>query len=137
VRYTSSIEFLGWPLIDIRIADLTAPRGPARGWIALGDMAVGRLFAAGGLAVGTIAFGGLAIGIVPVGGLAIGALAIGGGAVGIFAVGGCAIAWQAALGGLAIAREFAIGGAAFARHANDGDAHRFLSSLIDAIRLRP
>jgi hypothetical protein len=131
------MEILGSPLIDIRIADLTAPRGPARGWIALGDMAVGRLFAAGGLAVGTFAFGGVAIGIVPLGGLAIGALAFGGGAVGIFAIGGCAIGWQLALGGLAVAREYAIGGAAFARHANDPEAHRYLSLLLDALRLRP
>ncbi len=129
MRYTSSIKIFGSPLVDIRIADATIPRGPARGWIALGDVAVGHLFAAGGVAIGAIAFGGLAIGIIPIAGLALGVFAIGGGAIGIWALGGGALALQAAVGGLAVAGQYAIGGAAFAPHANDAAASQFLSSL--------
>ncbi|HSP16522.1 MAG TPA: hypothetical protein VLV78_17390 [Thermoanaerobaculia bacterium] len=129
MRYTSSFEILGSPLIDIRVADPATPRGVARGWIALGDIAIGHLIAVGGLAVGAIAFGGLAVGIIPIAGLALGIFAVGGGAIGIWAVGGGALALHAALGGLAVAGQFAIGGAAFAPHANDAEASRFLSSM--------
>lgn len=129
MRYTSQVRLLGTPLIDVRVADGLTSRGIARGWIAIGDIALGRLLGVGGLATGVIAFGGLAIGIVPIGGLVFGVLGIGGGALGVWAVGGGAVALQGALGGAAIAREFALGGAAFAKHANDAAAIEYFSAM--------
>jgi hypothetical protein len=91
-------------------------RGVATAWFAVGDIAVGVLFACGGIALGGFSVGGAAFGLVPVGGLALGVLAIGGLALGAVAVGGASIAWYAAVGGLAVAGEYAIGSVALARH---------------------
>ncbi len=129
MHYTSPLRFLGWPLIDVQVGSGLESRGIARGWIAIGDIALGQLFGAGGLATGVIAFGGLAVGIVPIGGLVLGALAIGGASLGIWAVGGGAFALQGALGGAAFARQYALGGAAFAAHANDAAAIEYFSSM--------
>ncbi|MBI2948408.1 MAG: RNA polymerase sigma factor [Verrucomicrobia bacterium] len=122
-EYRSRRTFLGLPLIHIRSG---APAGekvqPAVGWIAIGDRAVGILFAAGG-----VALGGAAAGVLAVGGVAVGGLAIGGAAVGLVAAGGFAAGWFGAEGGLAIAREFALGGRALAQHANDQLARDFFA----------
>jgi hypothetical protein len=91
-------------------------RGVATAWFAVGDIAVGVLFACGGVALGGLCVGGVAFGLVPLGGLALGALSIGGLALGAVAVGGAAVAWYAAVGGLAVAGEYAIGGVALARN---------------------
>lgn len=146
--YTSDLELFGYPLIDIQFSDADFGGAPldkskrkhARGWIAIGDVATGILFACGGIAkgfvaiggmaVGAVSFGGLSLGIVSMGGLAVGLMwAIGGGAIGYdamgggaigyhSAVGGGAIAWHIASGGFAAASEYAVGGAAFANEAN-------------------
>lgn len=98
-------------------------------------MAIGYLFAAGGVATGGIAVGGLATGIVPIGGLALGVFALGGGAIGIWSVGGAAFAWQGAIGGLAVAAKYALGGAAYAAHANDeAAAAYFAAAPFSALR---
>jgi hypothetical protein len=117
-------------LIDVRIGAQGpgATRGIARGWVAIGDIALGVVFAVGGAAVGGIAFGGLAVGLIPLGGLVVGLLALGGGAFGVWSIGGAAFGLHAALGGLAIATSYAVGGAAFARHANDASADAFFST---------
>ncbi len=142
MEYRSSIAPFGIPLIHVMTGSLEAGqyrRGVAKGWIAVGDMAFGILFAAGGVASGALAFGGLPLGLLAVGGFAIGALVVGGGSLGIVAIGGLAMAaymaagglaigWYAAFGGLAIAREVAAGGAAVARHANDAVARDFFAN---------
>lgn len=130
MEYRSRAELLGLPLFHFCLATPTGDglrRKHAVGWIAIGDTALGVLFALGGGAVGGIAIGGASVGVISLGGLAIGGLAFGGCALGYWALGGAAIALQAALGGLAVAKEFALGGAAHALHANDEAAKAFFS----------
>jgi len=127
-EFRSKACLLGLPLVHVKLGNaLGQRRGPAKGWIAIGDTAVGILFAAGGVAVGGVAFGGLSIGVVSIAGAAFGALALGGWAMGLLACGGGAVAWHAAFGGLAVAHNFALGGLAIAQHANDTVAREFLS----------
>ncbi|HET7844880.1 MAG TPA: sigma-70 family RNA polymerase sigma factor [Xanthomonadales bacterium] len=125
----SATRFLGLPLWHIHFG-VPEPGAPAaRGWIAVGDRAIGGLFALGSftiapvsvgmVAAGGISIGAVAIGVVPMGAFAIGALALGGAAIGLVAIGGYAVAWNGAAGGLAVAHHFAGGGHAFAAHAND------------------
>ena len=135
-EYRSRATLLGLPLIHVRM-ECTANGKilPAVGWIAVGNIAYGALFAFGGIAVGAISTGGVAVGLVAIGGVALGVLsfagmafgvwAVGGGAVGYMATGGSAFAWLAADGGAAVAHDFALGGAAFAQHANDAAAKAF------------
>lgn len=136
--YRSRWTLLGLPLVHIRTgAQAGEKMGTAVGWIAIGDRAYGILFAAGGVAVGSISMGGVAVGLVAIGGASIGLLAIsgfalgglamGGGAIGIVAAGGVATAWVGAEGGMAVAREFALGGQALAQHANDAAAREFFA----------
>jgi hypothetical protein len=136
--YRSRARFLGLPLIHVRSG--VKPGGKAEaavGWIAIGDRAIGVLFAAGGVAIGGISMGGVSVGLIALGGasagllalggFAVGLLALGGAAVGFLAAGGIATAWKGASGGLAIAHEFAIGGQTLAQHANDAAARVFFS----------
>jgi RNA polymerase sigma factor (sigma-70 family) len=136
LEYRTAASFLGLPLMHIRFGGSAAVRKqPVKAWLALGDVALGGLFAFGGIAVAPISFGGFALGGAVFGGFSIGALvysgfglgiwAIGGFVVGLLTVGGCAIGWTAALGGISIAREFAQGGVAVALHANDAAASAF------------
>ena len=116
---------------------------PAKGWIAVGDIAYGALFAigcmwavapisfGGGFALGGLALGGgFAVALLSFGGgISLGVWALGGGlAMGLLAYGGCAVGWTAALGGAAFAREFARGGLALAKHANDATARAFIQN---------
>lgn len=120
MEYRSNIVLLGLPLMHIStgaVVDGRYRRGIATGWVAVGDVAVGVVFAFGGAALGGICVGGVAAGLLPIGGLALGVASIAGLAVGVVAVGGAAFAWYAAVGGLAIAKEYAIGGVALARTA--------------------
>lgn len=129
--YQTSARFLGLPLIHVttgRVVDGTYHRGIAKAWVAVGDIAFGVLFAAGGLAVGGVSVGGLSIGVLSFAGLAIGLAAVGGLAIGVLAVGGAAVAWSAALGGLAVARDVASGGSALATHANDPAATAYFAT---------
>jgi hypothetical protein len=131
--YTSSIRIFGLPLFEYRggeIVDGFYCRGVARAWVAVGDVAFGVLFAAGGVAMGGVAVGGLSIGLLPIGGLALGAFALGGCAGGVWAVGGAAFGLQAALGGLAVAGQYAEGGLAIAPHANNQAASEFFTGTF-------
>lgn len=140
VDWRTKWSFLGLPLIHIRAGRRSdQPFRPAMGWIAIGDTAVGVLFAAGGVAVGGISmggaavglmtFGGATLGLMAAGGLAIGGWAVGGVTLGWYAFGGCAMAWQAAIGGLAVAKHVALGGMAYADAANTEVARSYVESL--------
>jgi len=115
-RYVSPWRLAGLPLVSVALgADLSRgePRGIARGWIAIGDVAFGGV-ALGGVAVGPIAVGGVCAGLVALGGGAGGLVSLGGVAVGWAGCGGVALAWEFAAGGLAIAHHVAVGGLALA-----------------------
>jgi hypothetical protein len=140
MEYKSQTKLLGLPLVHIRTGRMehgVYRRGIARGWIAVGDIAQGILFGAGGLAfglvavgggsVGFIALGGIGLGAVALAGMSIGALACGGMAVGYIAYGGLALALHAAAGGAALAFNYAVGGLAIAPHANDAAANEVVS----------
>jgi hypothetical protein len=135
-EYRSRSAPFGLPLVHLRFG---APPGEspkaAKGWIAIGDRAVGVLFAMGGIAAGGVSLGGVSVGLVSLGGAALGGFAFGGFAAGGFALGGVAIGslaaggmavgWKAAAGGMALAGEYALGGEAVARHGNDLAAREF------------
>jgi hypothetical protein len=138
-EYRSRASFLGLPLVHICIGDRFAIlKAPVKGWIAVGERAVGGFLAFGAVAIAPVSIGGLTLGLLPFGGLALGVVALGGFAVGIWsygglvlgwqALGGCAISWQAAEGGIALAREFAVGGIARATVANTEAARYFINS---------
>jgi RNA polymerase sigma factor (sigma-70 family) len=138
-EYRSRQKLLGLPLIHVSLG--MRPEGrrlPAKGWIAIGEIAYGAFLGLGSqFAVAPIslaggaAVGGLALG----GGAAAGALAVGGGlAAGVFAVGGCAVGWMAALGGLAVARHVALGGAALAARTNDLSAFGAFLPVLHAVK---
>lgn len=115
-QYTSASGLWGRPWIDIQFAERSVDHTlvnvvPARGWIAIGDRAHGRLFAMGELAVGTVALGGKSIGVVAIGGICLGVVSLGGLAIGGVTIGGLAVGGLA-LGGLAVGYH-AIGGGAF------------------------
>jgi len=118
MEYRSSASLLGLPLVHIAtgvVVDGRYRRGVATAWFAVGDIAIGMLFACGGVALGGVSLGGAALGLLPIGGVALGLLAIGGLGLGIVAAGGVAVAWYAAIGGLAVAHDYAIGGVALAQ----------------------
>lgn len=126
-RWRSKATVWGRPAIAIAFGPLgDERRGKARGWIAIGDDAVG-VVAIGGFARGIVAIGGVAMGGFTAGGLSLGLLlglggfatapigmALGGCAVGLLAIGGCTLGFAAA-GGVAIG-WFAAGGAEFGVH---------------------
>jgi RNA polymerase sigma factor (sigma-70 family) len=144
IGYTTAYEYrsrwtlLGWPLIHINSGMTAEGRvRVARGWIAIGDMAIGGfalggvsagVISLGGMSIGLISSGGVAVGLVALAGLAIGGLAMGGMALGYYAYGGTACAWRAAFGGQAIAHDMAVGGSAIAPHANDAVATAFINT---------
>ncbi len=138
-EYRSRASFLGLPLVHIRIGDRFAIlKAPVKAWIAVGERAVGGLFAFGAIAIAPVSIGGITIGLLPFGGLALGVLALGGFALGIWCFGGLVIGWQtlggfaigwhAADGGIALARDFASGGIAHAAQANNEIARQWISS---------
>jgi RNA polymerase sigma factor (sigma-70 family) len=136
-EYRSRATLLGLPILHIRYAPPHEADGPALGWIAIGDRAVGVLFALGALAaggvsvgsvsVGVVAVGGVSLGLVSLGGVAFGLLAFGSLALGVVAMGAFSIGWTGSAGAVAVARHFAVGGLAIARHPNDGAARAFAS----------
>jgi hypothetical protein len=138
-EYRSRAGFLGLPLVHIRIGDRFALlNAPVKAWFAVGERAMGGLFAFGAIAIAPVSIGGITIGLLPFGGLALGVLALGGFAVGIWsygglvlgwqALGGFALGWQAADGGVALARDFAVGGIARAAGANTEVARYFINN---------
>jgi hypothetical protein len=131
MNYKSTITLLGLPLIHIAIGPPEGSpgyRGIAKGWIAVGDIAFGVVFALGGLAFGGLSVGGFSVGLLAIAGLSIGVWSVGGLALGAFALGGGAVAIWAANGGLTIASEYAIGGLAMAVHANTDEARIYVDS---------
>jgi hypothetical protein len=131
MNYKSPVSVFGLPLVHVAIGPSEGSpgvRGVAKGWIAIGDIAFGVLFALGGLAVGGLSVGGLSIGVLALGGLSIGIWSVGGLALGIFALGGGAIAVWAANGGLAVASEYAVGGLAIGSNANTDAALAYCES---------
>lgn len=106
MNYQSEAELFGVPLIHIANGYNIQTGQPmvTRGWIAIGNVAVGIVFAMGGVAVGGVALGGLAIGPLAVGGMAVGMAALGGAAFGAaFAAGGLAVSLMYAIGGMGVA----------------------------------
>ena len=138
LEYRSKRMLLGIPLVHIRYAPPEVDARPAIGWIAVGDRALGVLFAMGQFAAGTISLGSVSIGLVSMGAISAGPLSMGGVSLGILALGGVALGWasfggfaigaKAAAGAFAVARDFAQGELAVAGHANDPAAHEFFSS---------
>ncbi len=135
----SKHRFLGLPLYHIRIGGgMVAQKKPVKAWIAVGDCAIGGLFAFGGIAIAPISIGGWAIGLLPFGGCAMGLLALGGLALGYWSFGSVgvgwlsfsagAVAWKAACGGIALAHDYAMGGYAEALQANSEVAKQFVYS---------
>lgn len=144
-EYRTKIEFLGLPLVHLRIGDRFASLGPpVKAWIAVGHHAVGGLFAFGAVAIAPFAIGGLALGLFTLGGFVIGLGSFGGFALGIAAQGGiaigwqssgfCALAWSAASGYFALARDFALGSFAHAPQVNNDLARQFTDASL-AFRL--
>jgi len=136
-EYRSRTELLGWPLVHVRLrSDFAGSRAPVKAWIAVGDCAVGLLFAYGGFAIAPVSVGGVAFGLIGFGGCAMGLLGLGACAAGFWAWGGVAIGWQAygglalawhcAVGGVALAREFAVGIVARGAQANTDAANQFV-----------
>ena len=143
-EFQSQWRWLDLPVLDIQISAPSfrydRPRKTARGWIAIGDEAHGRLLAMGevatgliaiggrakgllafgGFAMGGIAIGGIAIGGVCFGGLSIGVVGFGGLSVGGVAVGGVAIALYQAIGSIAIAGYDAMGTVAVSANTASG-----------------
>jgi len=112
VDYRTRARLLGFPLVHAHMGRRVhgTPTRTARGWIAVGERAVG-LFAFGGVAMGGFAFGGICLGLTGFGGIAAGGFAWGGLAIGGLAWGGVALGYIA-FGGMA-AGVYAIGGQAF------------------------
>ncbi len=137
-EYRSRATLLGLPLIHFRATPPPEGAAPAMGWIAIGDRAVGVLFAMGALAaggvsvgsisLGVIAVGGVSVGVISLGGVAFGVLVLGSLAAGVFALGAFAIGWTGSSGAVAVARHFALGGLAIAEHSNDSTAVAFASA---------
>ena len=139
-EYRSRRTLLGLPLIHIRMHQ-TGNAGqtlPAVGWIAIGNLARGGLFAFGGLAIAPVCLGGCAVGLLALGGFGVGVFSFAGAAFGVWAVGGvatgylasggAALGWLGACGGVAVAHDFAVGGAAAAQHVNDDAARAFVQN---------
>jgi RNA polymerase sigma factor (sigma-70 family) len=140
-EFCSKTKLFGLPLVHVRIGDrFDILRKPVTAWIAVGNCAIGGLFAfgamacaplcIGGLTIGLVPFGGLAFGIMPLGGIALGVMAFGGLVIGWQAIGGFAIGWKAAVGSLAIAHDFARGGMACAAQANNDPAEQFTNASV-------
>jgi hypothetical protein len=139
-EFKSATTLLGWPLYHIRYGTPAVDAPPVRGWVAMGDHAIGILFASGhtafaAVSVGIVAGGGLsvggiAVGVVPMAAVALGLMPLGGAAFGLFSIGGFSAGWTGAIGGLAIAREYAAGGWAIAAHANDPVVREWLAGWL-------
>jgi hypothetical protein len=126
-EFRSSWNLFGLPLVHVRVGDrFSILKPPVKAWVAIGERAIGGLFAFGGLAIaplsigglslGALSFGGVSIGIIGLGGITLGGWALFGGlAVGWQAFGCIAIAWSTAAGSIALAHDFAAQPNAFFR----------------------
>jgi RNA polymerase sigma factor (sigma-70 family) len=140
-EFRSRASVLGLPLVHIRLGDRFALlKKPVKAWVAVGDQAIGGLFAFGGVAIAPVSLGGVAVGVLPFGAIAIGIISLGAFAFGGWAFGGLAIGWQAcgggafaingAIGGLAFAQNFALGDIAHALQANNQVARQLVDSNL-------
>jgi RNA polymerase sigma factor (sigma-70 family) len=130
-EYCSEMNLLGLPLIHIRIGDrFSVLKKPATAWIAVGNHAIGGLFAFGCVAIAPLSIGWISIGLLSLGGFSIAVFALGGIALGVWALfgalsvgwqafGALAIAWNVADGNFSLAHDFAAGRVAFAAEANN------------------
>jgi RNA polymerase sigma factor (sigma-70 family) len=136
-EYRSQSSLFGLPLVHICIGDrFDVLKKPVTAWIAVGNHAVGGIFAFGSIAIAPCSVGLCAVGLLPFGAVAIGLLALGGFGVGVWAFGAmaigwqafgcCAMGWNAAVGGVALAHDFALGGIAHAAQANNTIAWQFI-----------
>jgi RNA polymerase sigma factor (sigma-70 family) len=138
-EYRSHAEFLGLPLVHIRIGDrFDVLRPPVKAWIAVANYAVGGLFAFGGITIAPVCIGFCGIGLVPFAALAAGVFSTGAVSIGVWAAGGLAfgwqavgcfaVAWNAAAGNVALAHDFAVGALARAAQAGNDAAKSFIGS---------
>jgi MFS family permease len=130
-EYRSRTTFLGVPLLHLRFGMQEVGQKPVFGWIAIGDRAIGLLFAWGGLSVGFCSVGALSFGVFSFGGVGFGIMVAGAVCVGWWAMGAIAIgvhalasfsatAWETAQGGFfALSSYVARAKFAVAPHAND------------------
>jgi len=131
-EYRSEATLFGLPLVHIRVGDRFAVlKKPVKAWVAVGQTAIGGLFAFGAGAIAPISVGGLSVGLVSLGGVALGGVCLGGIALGIWPVfgalligwqafnGGFAIAWNQAVGMFSLAHDYALGPFAHAAQANN------------------
>ncbi|MGP8021991.1 MAG: RNA polymerase sigma factor [Limisphaerales bacterium] len=138
-EYRSRTELFGLPLVHIRVGDrFSALKRPVKAWIAVGESAIGGLFAFGTFTIAPLSIGGFSFGILSLGGLGVGVFALGGIALGVwplfggFSAGwqafcGClAFGWNAAVGEFALAHDFALGHIAYAAQANNDIARQFI-----------
>jgi len=131
-EYKTRVRLLGLPLVHMAVRSRRSERpGVARGWIAIGERAFGRVIAAGNVAVGPIAIGSIGIGVlctslVGVGGFAGGAIV----ATGVWTYGGASLGAYAAQGGVSVAYRYADGIVAVAKNANDTVAERYFEQAI-------
>lgn len=121
-EYRSRTGLFGLPLVHIRVGDrFSVLKEPVKAWIAVGESAIGGLFAFGTFTIAPLSIGGFSFGILSLGGLGVGVFALGGMALGVWplfggvSVGwqafcGCfALGWNAAVGEFALAHDFALG----------------------------
>lgn len=113
-EFKSQIRIFGLPLVHIVYGPAwLVGFKPAKGIIAIGNMAVG-VVAFGGLAAGLITISGIGFGLICLGGVALGiGLGIGGLATGYLAIGGLAVGY------------YAIGGLGIGAHTLQNDPHLF------------
>ena len=111
-EYKSSKTVLGMPLVHIVYGPTWAGGlKPARGFIAIGNIAIG-VIAIGGFAVGLFTLAGIGLGFICIAGMAFGIGAgLGGIATGYYAVGGLAIG------------VYAVGGLGIGTHTLQNDPH--------------
>jgi hypothetical protein len=142
-EYRSAWSLFGLPLVHICIGDRFAfLKKPIKAWIAIGNCAIGGLFAFGSLAIAPVSVGGFAAGALSFGGLSAGIVALGGVALGVWplfgglligwqAFGGCiTVAWSAANGDFALAHDYALGRFANALQVNNDLARQFIGSNV-------
>ena len=123
-EYKSSLTIFGMPLVHIVYGPSLGGRlKPAKGFIAIGNIAIG-VIAIGGFALGIISVAGIGLGLICIAGMALGVL----GGVGGFAVG------YVAVGGVAIG-VYSIGGLTIGTHTiyNSPELREFIKSLFGSI----
>jgi RNA polymerase sigma factor (sigma-70 family) len=139
-EFRSRASLFGVPLVHVRFATPEAGQGPAFGWVAGGDRAVGLLFAWGGWAVGLVSVGAVTGGILTLGAVSVGVFSLGAICAGLVAIGAAsfgwtavgslsATAWHAAQSpGMAFSLGVARAPVALAPHANDAVAAQVLAN---------